>query len=241
MLRVALCDDNALQLDLLLEYFEIYKNKKSIEIEIGSFVDGEKLLADVSANGNYDIYILDLIMPGMNGIELATVLRENNDMGKIVFLTSSMDFVFNAFSVKASNYLLKPVDPEKFFEQIDILRKEIRAEAPPTITVRTPKGDSIVKVFDITYIENVDRVPHYHLVDGKEVVGISIRQRFSEAMAELIDEYGFALCGAGILVNIEAVDSMKSEIIYLKNGEELICSRSQIHDFKTILLDYWGK
>ena len=58
---------------------------------------------------HYDIYLLDVVMPGLNGIELAKEIRSSDKAADIIFLTSSPEFAVESYTVKASNYLVKPV------------------------------------------------------------------------------------------------------------------------------------
>ena len=62
--------------------------------------------------GGFDIYILDILMPGMDGIELGVRLRELGYDGSIIYLTSSTDFAIDSYKAEASNYILKPVIPD---------------------------------------------------------------------------------------------------------------------------------
>ena len=76
----------------------------------------------------FDIILLDVVMPLLNGIEAANELREKDKNVKIVFLTSSPEFAVASYTVKASNYLLKPVEPAKLFACLDELIIEIHSE-----------------------------------------------------------------------------------------------------------------
>lgn len=238
MFRIAVCDDDTLQTDLMREYFEIYSGRFPEKAEVSYFNSGAALLEN-SKEKSFDIYFLDLIMPEINGMEVATTLRGSGDKGKIIFLTASKDYVFDAFAVKASDYLLKPISPEKLFEKVNSLIEEINDEKPPTVTIKTIKGEQVVAIRDILYIENIDRSPFFHLSDGSVIMGLSKRDRFANVIAVYL-ESGFSLCNVSVAVNLANVTSMKKDsgTIFLADGQELFCSRSFIKDFKAALDNY---
>lgn len=153
LIKIAVCDDSSEQIELLKEYFGIYEEKYPGKADVSYFDLGTHLL-DITQNNAFDIYIIDMIMPEINGIEVARALHERKDKGKILFLTSSKDYVFDAFNVKASDYLLKPISPEKLFDKINQLIGEIDEESPRTVSVKTSKGEVIIKVSDILYSQH---------------------------------------------------------------------------------------
>lgn len=79
----------------------------------------KNIINHVDEHGGFDLYILDCIMPGMNGIELGAALRMRDDMGFLIYLTTSPDFALDSYRVDAFDYLLKPVRSELFFQSLD--------------------------------------------------------------------------------------------------------------------------
>lgn len=240
MLRIAFCDDNELQRGILSEYFGILEKDYPGTFYTEGFASGPELL-EAAGKEPFQIYLLDLIMPEMNGMEVAKLLRDGKDKGKIVFLTVSKDYVFDAFSVKASDYLIKPITPEKLYERINLLKAEIEEESPRTVIIKSVVGEYSATLDSIAYIENIARSPIYHLLDGTEVEGISRREKFSTVIADYLDS-GFALCNVSVAVNLSCITSFKrdSGVILLSNGQELYCSRTMTKEFKARLDKYRG-
>ena len=113
MIRIALCDDSSAFLEetkFMIEHWD--KCPQNITMEL--FEDGDTLIL-THAKKPFDIILLDIVMPLLNGIETAKELREKDKNVKIVFLTSSAEFAVDSYAVKASNYLLKPLESEKLF------------------------------------------------------------------------------------------------------------------------------
>lgn len=111
-MRIALCDDEPEQLkqmrSLILGWDECPG-----DLAVSCYENGDVLLRAHNA-APFDIVFLDVIMPLLNGMEIAKELRKSDKSVKLVFLTSSPDYAVDAFGVKASNYLLKPLDPENY-------------------------------------------------------------------------------------------------------------------------------
>lgn len=66
-------------------------------------------------SGRYDLFLLDIIMPHMSGIALAQNIRKRSKRAKLVFLTTSREYGIEAIGMKASGYLLKPIQEQAFF------------------------------------------------------------------------------------------------------------------------------
>lgn len=242
MLKIAICDDDEIQNEILEEMLYDYNSVSTYRVDVSAFDCGEALLKTQETNGNFDIYILDVVMPVMDGLELAKRIRKSDDTGKIVFLSAETSFVYKAFAVSASGYLVKPVDPEELFELVNSLRTQIEKERPSFILINSDSGSRRVEVRDIMYVDTIERTPVYHLADGKKVSGRSRRVKFQEMVAELLNGHSFALSSVGVAVNLSNVESVKSESneIRLKNGEVLLCSRTMKDNFLRRLADFWN-
>lgn len=128
MLKIALCDDNEMQQDILMDQVSDYVKEKGIEAEITLFSNGNELLDHVKENGGFDIYVLDMIMPGMKGIDLGAELRNMGDKGHIIYLTITNAFISKAVEVQASIYLLKPITKSQLANVLDNVITQIDEE-----------------------------------------------------------------------------------------------------------------
>ena len=114
-MKVAICDDEARCLNAAYSAAETYaKQKTGKTITFDTFSHSDDLILACEKNGGYDIYVLDVVMPDMNGIQLGEKLRSLGFDGKIIYLTSSEEYSLDAFRVKAFDYLIKPINDETF-------------------------------------------------------------------------------------------------------------------------------
>ena len=123
MFRIAICDDEPVfsaQIDAIISHWPA--RPAGVRTEI--FHDGDSLIR-AHEEMPFDIILLDVLMPLLNGIETAAEIRSKDKNVKIVFLTSTPEFALDSYSVKASNYLLKPVDPARLLECLSSLNDDL--------------------------------------------------------------------------------------------------------------------
>lgn len=154
-MQIAICDDEVSMVQILEE-----KIKKLLpDAVIDKYLSGDELIASGSKP---DILFLDIQMPGMDGMETAKVLRQDNEDMILVFVTAAEAYVFQAFDVGAFHYLVKPFSDEKFKEVVtkavhNIKRSSRLEKDEKYIMVQT--AGSHIKIFlrDIVYAEVYNR------------------------------------------------------------------------------------
>ena len=153
-MKIIICDDNAEDRKSVQCFIKKYLAEINAGAEVLAFESGEKLTRDLSLLKTDEplIAFLDIYMPGQNGIEVARKIRDVNKSIKIIFTTNSLDHGLEGYSVKALQYLVKPV---KYCEIKDTLDDCIGAfaEALRYIEVTSNKVVTKIALKDITYIE----------------------------------------------------------------------------------------
>ena len=137
MLKIALCDDEpgqrSLTGGLLREYME---QRPSLAARLTVVSSGEELLEQAEAEGGFDLYVLDVIMPELSGIDVGVKLRELGSGAPIIYLTTSPDYAVASYNAQAAGYLLKPVEREALFPLLDRVLKELAQEESRILTVK---------------------------------------------------------------------------------------------------------
>ena len=123
MIRIAIADDDAAFLAKIEKYIQKYQKENGEDIQLTAFSDAKELIEGYSPV--YDIVILDIEMPGVNGLKAAEEIRKTNKECSIIFLTAFEDFSYakKAILVRALDYLLKPGTEE---ELVAVLEEAIR-------------------------------------------------------------------------------------------------------------------
>ena len=120
MIKIAICDDLDSCRKQLSQIIKDYASLHSeLQIDCSVYDYGEELIVTANKIGGFDIYFLDIVMPGLNGIDLGSALRDGGYNGKIVFLTSSEEYAIESFKVKPFNYILKPIEKDKVVSALD--------------------------------------------------------------------------------------------------------------------------
>ena len=220
MLSVAICDDNKLQLDLLHDMIDDYLADKKLSLRMDFYQSGVDLLNDVETKGKYDIYLLDVIMPVIDGVQVGERLREMGDDGRLIFVTSATDYATASYDLDAFYYLVKPVSAEKFRTVMDKVIDSLE-DTDLFTTIKTPEGERRLNVSDIVYVGYEDRSLCYHLLDGTSFFGLKVRKAFAESVAFLLELGDFTLCGSSMVLNLRHVISVSREVIKL-DGDMLV-------------------
>ncbi len=228
MLRIAVCDDEKSMGDYLKRLIEQrLADEKDYGVEV--FSSGAELLRHGS---DFDIFFLDIDLKDMSGIEMARSLRRESE-AVIVFVTALKEYAFDAFDVHAFQYLLKPIDEEKFFRALDGAIAECRPnkEAEPLV-IRVKGIYRNVPRENILYAENEARKVVLHLKEEQ----ISYYARMSE-LEEILGEHFFR-CHRGYLVNFSAVKGYDTGSIQLRNGETILMAKQKYSAFVSAYMEY---
>ena len=213
-MRIAICDDEASCLAHILAVSEEYKKDRAEKgVRVDTFSHPEDILESAERIGGYDIYILDVIMPGMTGIELGVKLRDAGYDGKIIYLTSSPEYSLDAFRVKAFDYIVKPIVKEVFYKTVDEASASISEKKDKALIVKTKERSVKLKYDSIVYAEFNKRAICYYLVGGKSVESTTVRTAFSQAMSELLQDKRFVACGQSMVVNLDHVTEIENTAV----------------------------
>jgi len=239
MLHIALCDDEQEQLSLIDGMLRQYNVlHPELNLRVWAFSSGAALLEHMRISGAFDLYLLDVIMPGEDGIQLGLKIRESDQCGRIFYLTSSADYAVDSYLPKASCYLLKPVKKERLFTALDEEVESWAQNHRAFITVKTRNGLQRLSVYAIVYGELVGRCVQYHLSDGSIVTGMSLRTSFREAVSPLLNYPQFVLCAASFFVNLSFVEMVEPRGLRLRRGGVLPLSRTLRTEVTNQWLDY---
>ena len=227
MIRIALCDDVSVQLSMVDDIIRGYFQTNEIDVETKLFSRGEQLLEYVKNIGPFDMYVLDMIMPGIKGIEVGQQLRKLGDSGKIIYLTATSGYAVESYEVNAFFYLLKPISVKTLYKVLDKAVIQIGKPLSDTkkFEIKTREGKRIINYSDINYVDIVKRGLCYHMTDKTLLEGPMLRIPFAEAIKELTVCESYITGGTSLLVNSANIESADKTRITFKNGEELFPSR----------------
>ena len=239
-MRVAVCDDDELCRRLTGEMLKLYVTScPEKEVSFEMFDSANKLLNDICRNGGYDVYLLDILMPGMDGMELGAKIRELSPSSMIIYLTSSPQYALESYKVKAFNYILKPVEKNVLFKSLDESFDSFFSKKVKCLIVKTKTGSVRVDFDSIVYVEICNRAMVLHLTNGRIVESVKLRLPFAEAVQELFRDERFIACGASVVANMHYICRIDSDVIFFKDGDMVSLPRKSFREVQQRWQLFW--
>ncbi len=164
LLKIAICDDEKIQIEHLKKLVSLWANKFNIHVNIEDFNSAENFLFAFEDDNNFDIILLDIEMGALNGIELAKLIRKKSETMQIVFITGYSDYIAEGYDVSALHYLMKPVDTDKFYATLNRAVEKIKKNEK-SIYLDTTGGSVKIPFYEIRYVEVIK---NYITVHAKE-------------------------------------------------------------------------
>lgn len=236
MLHIAVCDDdtNAVQTHKQITQNCLKKCKSAGEITV--YTDSANLLYDITEDGFYfDLILLDIEMPGTNGMELAQKIKPCLPNVKIIFITSHIEYAIDAFELSVFRYVPKDDMETRLPAAITDAVRLIALEEGQTYTIRTNSRLEKIPYKEIYYIERDGKNAGITTAAGVSKVRKSLQQVYEELDAE-----EFIYIDRGCIVNMIHIMQVRDGMAVLKNGAELPISRSHLQGVKEQINAYWG-
>lgn len=230
MINIAVCDDEINILTELEEKIKKYMKYNKIEFNLVKYIKGEHL---IESENNFDIILLDIKMNGINGIETAKIIRKNNKSSSLIFTTNFEDYVFEAFDVEASNYLLKPIDYNKLYSTFDKIIKKINTESELFLYFKKNQYFKKIKLSQIKYIEVLNHTVYIYSIDETN----SYNYKIEDLEKQLNND--FFRCHRSYIINFNYVKSYKSGLIILSDDEKIPVAKRRQKEFLALLLNYY--
>lgn len=236
-LRIAICDDDAVDRDSVRTMVSDYVRERGISAEIRTFDHPDTLLTECERY-RPQIYILDIVMPMINGIQAARELRWNQPDAQIIFATSEKSFALESFDVNPINYILKPIQKEKLYSTMDLAITHAKTEIDQTLTIKVKGGYQTMRIDEIMYIDYRNHVVSYHLASGDVVATPTLRIGFTEYLTDNHVGQDFVRCHESISANVSAIDKLTKTDITLRNKEIIPVAKSRYADVAESYMNY---
>lgn len=236
MIRIAICDDMTDQLDIIERATKNYFRSIKEVVEIVTFTKAMDFLEAFEKEGNFDIALLDICMPGMMGTEVAKELRKQKSKCEIVFLSTSDEFGVEAFALHAAHYLVKPFTQEQFDKAMKRVMEMIYQRHSCKVILHIVGGVQVVEINDILFLKSEKHVQNVFLKDGSV---LEIRDSLTNLMDrfEKISPGQFATPSKGYYVNQKQIVAIKNGMVQMRN-HEIPLSRRKSRQFQEEYFQY---
>ena len=217
---IAVCDDQQECLDQLTALLTLWQQERQAPLRLKVFQNAAELLA-AAEKDFFTLYFLDVMMPGMSGLEAAREIRLFDTAAEIVFLTSSPDFAYESYSVRAMDYLLKPLRSQMLFP---ILDKLLLRQQQPMKGLVLKSGATLTRVLfsQLIYVEVSGKHLYFNLTDGST---LRVFGTLNECAPQLLSRPEFMQIHRSYIVNMQQVAELSPSVVRTFSGKELPVSR----------------
>ena len=232
MYNVAVCDDTEEERLQAAEYAGRFFDREGIEVRIETYASGRELL---ESDREYDLYLLDVLMPGMSGIDTAQALAEAKGHPVVVFITSSLESAVEGYRVEAAGFILKPVEEESFWATMERVVRRRLGVKKAVLPVVHNRVNVVLPLERLAWFENRLHRVFVKLADGEI---LSVNQKLSELQLVLEPHSQFLRCHQSYLVNLDYVDKLEDSCFYMKDGQMIPISRNFYKQSKNAYYHY---
>ena len=236
MIQLAVCDDSPEELLKTETLIGAYCEDRGQSIRCACYGSPVNLTEEIADGRRFDIILLDVLMPVMDGIAAAREIREYDRQTKLLFLSTSPDFAVDSYSVGAYYYLLKPVEQESLFLLLDRLLEELRQEARSYILLKNKSGVVRIMLDELEYCEIIGRTVYYHLSDRRVLEQTGTMAELEQV---LLARPGFAKPHRSYIVNLESIEQLRGGNVQMRSGAMIPVPRGNVLSFKNLYLSYF--
>lgn len=235
-MRIAICDDEKESIYITKRYTEEFFKDNNIKCEIKQFTTAEKLLAE---KDNFNLYLLDIEMGNINGIQVGEILRSRGDMTPIVYITNYVDYWRRAYLVHAFEFLEKPLDRDCIYRVLNDFLELIYKVEEPRLIVKIDGKETIIDHKEIIYI----------MVNDKGIIDIcclhctyKVKNVMLNSLIEQLNSTKFFMCHRSCIVNIDYVEHIENDYdIVMKNGEFCPLAQKKRKEFLKFIFSAYNR
>ena len=223
-MRIAVCDDIPVYVDQLKNYIGRWSAERGVQVQLTTFQNGEEVLFDLEAAGDFSAVFMDIHLFGMDSLEAAAKLRQQSPQVSIIFVSEYRVYFDDMNRAYPFQYIEKPVSKQAVFKTLDKVLEEQRYSYE-TFSFRYNRVTYNITLREVLYFVSDKRMIQVLMEDGREFV-------FYEKMDELdkklsVYNHKFLRIHQSYLVNEQQIWQYFPTQVKLRNGEMLPISRDK--------------
>lgn len=232
-MKIAILDDDRDYLDIL-EREILGLHLLSEKDRISKYDNAESFYEEWRQGKQFDLCILDIEMPGYNGIELGKEIHRHSEGTVIIYVTSHTKFALEAYDIHAYHYVLKTRMSDKLPRVLREVLEKLGEQKKEYYILRGKDYTERLLLDDIYYINKVKKHAVFYTRHGE----YEERKNISDILYELQDK-NFTQIDQGVIINTARVIRVLKDSLVMENGDELKISRSNVKRVKQEISDYW--
>lgn len=232
MYHIAIVEDEQEYAEQLQTFLTQYEEEHSTKFKVTVFHDGAEILDGYEPI--YDLILLDIEMPKVNGMDAADQIRKQDTDVVMMFITNVASYAIRGYEVGALDYVMKPITYYAFAMRLGRALKRVQQREEKVILLPLPDGVKKMQLQQIYYVEVQNRILHFYTDEGE----FSIRGTMQKVEEDLAG-HSFAKCNHWYMVNLRHVSEVRKNIAIVA-GHELEISRRNRTPFLKALTEYVG-
>ena len=211
--RAAICDDSTTDAEFVGSILHQWAAERGIEVESERFASADAFLFRYAEDKSFDLLLLDVEMPGTDGVTLAKTVRQENEAVQIVFITGYSDYIAEGYEVAALHYLMKPVKQDKLFTVLDRALEKRRQEDG---CLNLESAGEMVRIpfYEIRYLD-----VHQNYVTVHAKLDFTVKRTLGEFEKEL--DSRFFRVGRALIINLKYIRRVSKTEVHLSDGTVL--------------------
>ena len=205
MMRIAICDDISHELQSLVALTDEYLSIDGVDAEVVAFSHPDALLTAIESQ-SFHLYLLDIVMPMVSGLELGKEIRRIDREAQIIYATTEPQFALQAYAANPISYLIKPVDKQRLFDVLALAVAKADLAEEQTFAVKTADSLRVIKLSSIACCEYRSHAAVFSIANGEQLPSRTFRESFGEYCAALLQDRRFLQCHAAFVINMRRVE-----------------------------------
>ena len=219
MIKIIVCDDELSYADYLTKKIREIFTRLQTNIEITIFTESSKMLQSLDLNTS--LFFLDIKMPEISGMELASEILKKAPSAKLIFVSSFENAVFESFRYQPLRFIRKEKLTEELPEAIEAFLSISRTESA-SIALHTATGDPHILLSELIYVESKAHYLNFHCLHTVH----RVRGKLSDYQ-EILQPHGFIHPGKSFLVNCRYITRFSLSGIEIQGGIRISVSRDK--------------
>ena len=234
MFRILIVEDNPEEQATLRAHLERYATEHGEDFQIAWLKSAVEF---VEGSETADLIFMDIDLPGINGMEAATLLRSFDQQTPLIFVTNLSQYAVRGYEVDALDFIVKPVTYYNFSMRMDKAMRVMRRTAGRNVVIQSKTGMRVIPLAELISVEVLNHNLAYRAVGYDDALEV----RGSLASIERELEGGpFVRISNSCIVNMGHVRDIQGTELRMSDGRVLYFSRARRRPAMERIADYLG-